>query len=210
MVYGVAMALLEAAVVVYMRYLYYPDTPLEIFPLKFLSVYDTVVELSRELATVVMIIAVAWLAEMRSATRRFAAFVFVFGIWDLFYYVWLKVLMGWPRHWLEWDVLFLIPTVWLGPWICPVLISVLFIVWGYWIMSDSNAKDLTRRGVLWFVVGALLGLVAFMQPAIRELLVGGMEGLGRYVPGTFWWWMFVPSLALMGYGLMQVKSEALE
>ncbi len=62
-VYSVAMALLESAVVVYMRRLYYSDSPLDIFPLKFLDSYDTVLELSREAATVVMILTVALLAE---------------------------------------------------------------------------------------------------------------------------------------------------
>ncbi len=38
--YAVAMALLESAVVVYMRRLYYPDNPLDLFPLQFLSSYD--------------------------------------------------------------------------------------------------------------------------------------------------------------------------
>ena len=70
-VYAVAMALLESAVVVYMRRLYYPDNPLEIFPLRFLDSYDTVLELSREAATVVMILTVALMAERSSRTRSF-------------------------------------------------------------------------------------------------------------------------------------------
>ncbi len=51
-VFAVAMANLEAAVVVYMRQLYYASNPREIFPLQFLNSYDTVLELSREAATV--------------------------------------------------------------------------------------------------------------------------------------------------------------
>ena len=126
-VYAIAMALLESAVVVYIRRLYYPDNPLELFPLQFLNTYDPLLELSREAATVIMILTVALLAERSSLTRSFAAFVFVFGVWDLFYYYWLKVLIGWPRSWLAWDVLFLTPGVWLGPWICPAMIALLFV-----------------------------------------------------------------------------------
>ena len=59
--FALAMANLEAAVVVYMRYLYYADDPLSIFPLKFLNEYDTVLELGREAATVIMILTVATL-----------------------------------------------------------------------------------------------------------------------------------------------------
>ncbi|MEZ6061694.1 MAG: hypothetical protein R3C19_15205 [Planctomycetaceae bacterium] len=200
-VYSVAMALLEAAVVVYMRKLYYPDDPLQIFPLKFLSAYDAVLELSREAATVAMILAVAFLAERTSQTRTFAAFVFVFGVWDLFYYLWLKVLMGWPVSWLEWDVLFLIPSVWLGPWLCPAMISVLFIAWGYFTLQSTRNICFTRNSVAVFVAGAVLGLVAFLQPAAGELSAGGMAQLSQYTPGDFWWWLFVPALAIMAAGL---------
>ena len=98
--YAIAMALLEAVVVVYMRQLYYPENPLDLFPLQFLDAYDPLVELGREAATVVMILTVALLAERESATRCFAAFVFVFGVWDLLYYFWLKVLIaGRCRGW---------------------------------------------------------------------------------------------------------------
>ena len=82
-IYAVAMALLESAVVVYMRLLYYPENPQELFPLDFLNSYDAMVELSRELATVVMILTVALLAERKSLTRSFAAFVFVFEDIDI-------------------------------------------------------------------------------------------------------------------------------
>lgn len=196
-VYAVAMALLESAVVIYMRHLYYAANPLEIFPLRFLDSYDTVLELSREVATVVMILTVALLADRSSRTRTFAAFVFVFGVWDLFYYFWLKVLLGWPVSWLEWDVLFLIPSVWLGPWICPAMISVLFIVWGAWTLGSNNNISLTPRSTAMFVTGAALGLIAFLQPAAHVLIDGGVTKLAEYTPGSFWWWLFIPGYLLM-------------
>jgi len=97
----------------HLRHLYYPLDPQRLFPLVLLSHADLALELARELATVVMIVAVAVLAE-RGWVRRFAAFVFVFGLWDLGYYAWLKLVLDWPLHWLEWDVLFLIPWPWFG------------------------------------------------------------------------------------------------
>ncbi len=200
-VYSLAMALLEAAVVVYMRRLYYDSNPLEIFPLRFLDSYDTVLELSREAATVAMILTVALLADRSSRMRTFAAFVFVFGVWDLFYYFWLKVLMGWPQSWLEWDVLFLIPTVWLGPWMCPALISLLFIAWGAWTLSSDTPITFTPRSLVLFVVGAGLGLACFLQPAMAVLIGGGIAELTSYTPGSFWWWLFVPAYLLMACGL---------
>jgi hypothetical protein len=150
-IYALAMALLESAVVVYLRRLYYPEHPLEIFPLQFLGAYDAGVELSREVATIVMLLTVAALAERSSLTRCFAVFVYMFGIWDIFYYVWLKVLMGWPTSWLEWDVLFLIPIVWLGPWICPAMISLLFIAWGWWTLRSSEEISFTAGSLSLFL-----------------------------------------------------------
>lgn len=206
--FAVAMALLESAVVVYMRRLYYPEDPMELFPLSFLNSYDPILELSREVATIVMIVTVALLAERRNWTRSFAAFVFVFGIWDLFYYFWLKVLMDWPRTILEWDVLFLIPMIWLGPWICPALIALLFIVWGGWVLQSRQELALTFRGLGIFVLGAVLGLISFMQPAGAVMLESGtdsLEQLSQYMPGQFWWWLYIPSLIMMAIGLAMTK-----
>ena len=203
--YAIAMALLESAVVVYMRRLYYPDNPLELFPLHFLNDYDPLLELCREVATIVMIVTVALLAEKRSMTHRFAAFVFVFGLWDLFYYVWLKVLIDWPQRWLEWDVLFLIPSVWLGPWICPTAIAVLFVAWGSWTLLSSREVALTRTSTTMFVIGATLGLLTFMQPAFAH----GSETLSSYTPGAFWWWLFIPSYVLMAAAFASTIRTAL-
>ncbi len=197
-IYAVAMALLEAAVVVYMRRLYYPDNPLELFPLHFLNDFDPLLELSREVATMVMILTVALLAERRSLTRSFAAFVFVFGVWDLFYYVWLKILIGWPQRWLEWDILFLLPRVWLGPWICPAVIALLFIIWGSWTLLAQRETMFTITSSTLFVAGAGLGLATFMQPAIAN----GTETLSSYLPGAFWWWLFLPSYLLMAVAFL--------
>lgn len=201
--FAIAMALLEAAVVVYMRRLYYPENPLELFPMLFLDQYDPTLEISREVATIVMILTVAFLAGQKTLTRKFAAFVFVFGTWDLFYYVWLKVLMDWPRSWLEWDVLFLIPMVWLGPWICPAAISVLFIFWGAkTLMSDRDVR-FTPASTATFVIGAALGLIAFMQPPLSV----PTEELKQYMPGNFWWWLFGISYAMMAAGFLMNKER---
>lgn len=217
--YSIAMALLEAAVVVYMRQLYYPQNPLKLFPLRFLQDYDPILELSREVATVVMILTVALLAERKTLTRSFAAFVYLFGVWDLFYYVWLKALIDWPRTWLEWDVLFLIPMVWLGPWICPAIISLLFIFWGGWVLASScestprksTPRDVrfTGRSLFVFSLGAALGLLSFMQPVLSQgaLLENGSKALASYMPGEFWWWLYGISYVLMTGGLVMTTRN---
>ncbi len=115
---------------------------------------------------------VALLAEHRRPVRTFAAFVFVFGgsLWDIFYYAWLKLLIDWPSSWLEWDVLFLIPWIWLGPWICPVLIALAFVVWGFRVLRSGEAPPLSAMSLNLFVAGSLLCLTAFL--AIELARVG--------------------------------------
>ena len=117
--YAIAMAQVEAALVIYLRRLYYADDPLTLFPLTMMPNPDLATEVARELATIVMIAGVAFLHAKRG-TRVFAAFLYVFGLWDIAYYGWLKLMLGWPTSWLEWDVLFLIPWPLLGPWLAAI------------------------------------------------------------------------------------------
>jgi hypothetical protein len=204
--YALAMALVEAAVVVHLRHLYYPADPQALFPLVLLSPADLQLELARELATVVMIGAVAVLAE-RGAARRFAAFVFVFGLWDLGYYAWLELVLGWPRSWLEWDVLFLIPWPWFGPWLAPALIALLFTLWGGWMLAGTRAPRWTRGNLLLFVAGAALGLGAFLAPG-GWLLPGGEAAFRGYLPAAFAWPLFLAGFAAMAAGLLRAWRQA--
>jgi hypothetical protein len=191
-----------------MRRLYYPGNPLDLFPLAFLNEYDPRLELSREFSTIAMIVAVAMLAEQKTRTRQFAAFVFVFGLWDLFYYVWLKVLIDWPRTWLEWDVLFLIPAVWLGPWICPAMIALLFTIWGgYALLTDRLVRFRLTSAIL-FLTGSIFGLVAFFQPAISFTANDPDASLAEFMPGAFWWWLFIPAFIMMVAGLAMTVPKA--
>jgi hypothetical protein len=203
--YAIAMANIEAAIVVHLRSLYYPANPLEIFPLNLMTHRDLAIELSRELATVVMIIAVAVLAE-RQIVRRFAAFVFVFGMWDIFYYAWLKIMIGWPVSWGEWDVLFLIPWPWLGPWITPALIALLFTAWSSRILLSSDEYLFSKSQLLIFMLGALLGLASFMLPA-AHLLADGEQAFQGYQPGSFNWGLYTTGFILMATSLFRVLKN---
>jgi len=78
-------------------------------------------EQGREIATIVMLAAVAWLAAPR-LLPRLGAFLVVFGIWDIAYYIALYALLRWPPSVTTLDLLFLIPP---GPWwIQPVWVPV--------------------------------------------------------------------------------------
>src|SRR5690349_14247608 len=107
--FSIAMAALESAVVVYLRALYYPDG----FSVAFRLIDESIVkvELLRELATIIMLLAIGQLAG-KTFNERFAYFLLSFAVWDIFYYGWLKVLIDWPSTLLDWDILFLIPFTW--------------------------------------------------------------------------------------------------
>jgi hypothetical protein len=198
--FALAMAWFEAALVVYLRTALHPENVVELFPLRLMPVWLWRIELGRELSTLVMLAAVALLAE-RSSTRRAAAFLYLFGLWDILYYVWLEVMIGWPQSWMEWDVLFLIPWVWLGPWICPALIAVVFVVWGARALGSSATLRFSRWGMALLVAGGLLALLSFLEPAARVILENGVDALDGYSPGEFLWLACVPGVVLMAAGL---------
>ena len=87
------------------------------------------VETVREAATIVMLVAIAWLAAHRW-TRRLGAFLIAFGTWDLTYYLWLRVILHWPASLLTRDIFFLIPVPWIGPVLTPLVISLLLVLGG--------------------------------------------------------------------------------
>jgi hypothetical protein len=122
--YAVSMGYLEAAVVYYLRALYYPEG--FSFPLKTLPSGTLFVEITREAATMCMLACVAFIAGRRF-WERFGWFVIAFGVWDIAYYIWLKVLLDWPASFFEPDILFLIPAPWIGPVIAPALVSLVMI-----------------------------------------------------------------------------------
>jgi len=204
--FSISMAQVEASLVVHLRSIYYPENPLEIFPLMLLTHRDLAIEFIRELATVMMILSVALLAA-RGFTRVFAAFVYVFGLWDLFYYLWLKIMIGWPVSWFEWDVLFLIPWPWLGPWLTPALIALLFVVWGGRVLTSPDEVRFSRSTAVLFVAGALLALMAFLLPAV-PLLLQGEEAFRGYQPDDFRWGLFIPGYILMIASLWRIASDS--
>ena len=89
--------------------------------------YFLTIEMYREVATIVMIVAVALLAAW-GWRERIAMFFWVFALWDIFYYAGLKVTIDWPDHLTTPDVLFLLPVPWLAEVWFPLLVSTLFVL----------------------------------------------------------------------------------
>jgi len=161
LIYSISMALLESAVVVYLRKLYYPsgfDFPLRAMPMELAGV-----EIAREAATILMILTVAWLAG-KSSWTRFAWFLFIFAIWDLFYYVFLYVFIDWPLSLMDWDILFLIPLVWTGPVWSPLVLVFLMILLASALLHYNHKWESPISKGQWMsiLLGCILVLWAFM------------------------------------------------
>ena len=163
LLFGVAMAYVEAMVVVYLRELLYPEG--FSFPLKLMPLNLIAMELFRELTSIVMLVAVAAIAG-KKFWERFGYFIILFGIWDIFYYIWLKVTIDWPSSFFDWDILFLIPIPWIGPVIAPVLVALLMVIIGLSITS-LFVRGYTFRptALTWVlsVVGTTALLFSFMR-----------------------------------------------
>ena len=167
-IFSVAMAALESAVVVYLRALYYPDGFSVAFRL--IDAHIIQVELLRELATLVMLVTIGYLAG-KSFAERMAYFLLSFAVWDIFYYGWLKVLIDWPASIMEWDILFLIPFTWLGPVLAPILCSLTMILLSLVLLRHNRAVP----PLVWscLIGGSLLILCTFMVDYGRLIIANG-------------------------------------
>lgn len=195
--FAVAMAWVESAVVFYLRTLINRIEPYQPNPLPEFGGLARA-ELIRELATIIMLFTVGWLAGKRPRTRL-GYFLVAFGVWDIFYYVFLKVLTGWPHSLLDWDILFLIPLPWWGPVLAPVCIAVLMIVWGTFVTQWECSGVAARTNWLAWVAsaaGAGLALYAFMADAISRSHLG-IDALRNALPTHFHWPLFLFALLLM-------------
>jgi hypothetical protein len=160
--FAIAMGFMESAVVVYLRELYYKTS--FVFPLKQISPFIAKVEFFREIATIVMLVSCGIIAG-KNKIQRFAYFVFAFAIWDIFYYVFLYVCLGWPQSLCTWDILFLIPVPWVGPVWAPCLLSLLMIAGAVFIIfqTDKPVHFKIQRSSWWLLIsGAIVCIVSFM------------------------------------------------
>ena len=192
----IALAYIESAVVVYLRALYYPRG--FGFPLQEMSLLVYLTEAGREAATIVVLTAVACLAE-KTHKGRFFLFLYGFGIWDIFYYVWLKALVNWPATLLDWDVLFLIPLPWVAPVLSPILISLLFIT----VAVSANHLAARCMSKPFGLVDRLL-LFAAAIAIVASFLWKTRSVTEQEVPRDFPWWLWGIGVSL-GLGVFLAR-----
>lgn len=162
------MAYLESAIVVYLRGMYGIENLLS--DINFTPDKYTIIEIGREAATIVMLVLIAMISG-NSRQKKFGYFFLAFGIWDIFYYIWLYVFIQWPKSLMDWDVLFLIPLPWWGPVISPILISVILITTGYLLIKEINYK-ITLIDLTIISISVITLLYTFVEDSIIIILTG--------------------------------------
>ncbi|HEV2494180.1 MAG TPA: hypothetical protein VG204_14030 [Terriglobia bacterium] len=202
LLFGISFGYVEAAVVVYLRVLNEPlrqqfhleRGPDDLFPVVTLDQLKAVspdtlrllkTEVAREAATLVMLGTVA-LCLCANLRQWVASFVILFGVWDIAFYAFLRLLIGWPRSVLTWDLLYLIPVPWVGPVLAPVLVSLSMIGAGFVVLvREWTGKPVHLGPVNWLgiVAGGLIIVLAFTWDH-RNIMAGGM-------PNPFNWPMFI-------------------
>ncbi len=201
--FGISFGYVEAAVVVYLRSIYdpvrvklHPDRkPRDLFPLiSPQQLADAgpenprrlVIEIGREAATMAMLAGVA-LACGRTFYQSVAAFAVAFGVWDIAFYGFLKLMIRWPESLGTWDILFLIPLPWIGPVWAPVLVAATMIVCGLISLGNGGLR-ISRLSWLGILGGALVIVLAFVWD-YRNIAAGGM-------PNAFNWPLFLAGEAI--------------
>ena len=174
-VLAVSLAYIEACVVVYLREViaplrkvYFPTAVDELLPL--LSTQQLaeagdqyprllVVEVSREMTPIFVLLAMAWGLRRRKGDVV-GFFVLGFGVWDIFYYVFLKLLLDWPASLATWDVLFLIPTAWVAPVWAPLAVAATLVLTGLAILYRTGGAPARKQPLpAWLMVAAGIGLI---------------------------------------------------
>lgn len=209
-IFCIAMGVLEAIVVIYLRKIYYPagfD-----FPIKFLSPDLLLTEWIREIATIVMLMVLGIMAG-KDNLQRFLYFLFSFAIWDITYYVALKAFLDWPASLFTWDILFLIPLPWLSPVLAPVICSITMIFFAIsfvWLKNTYRAFKIKLYEWGLILLGATFIFVSFILDYFKLLLQSNFSLtetnsiLSGFVPTNFNWLLFGIGETLILYGIVSV------
>lgn len=202
--FAIGMAWVESATVYYLRLLVDRIDPYQPNPLPIRGAIGAV-ELVREAATLVMLLTLGAVAG-QTRQKRLAYTAIAFGVWDIFYYLFLRLMTAWPRSVFDWDILFLLPLPWWGPVLAPVSIALLMIVWGTLATQFADrAAAAPANAAPWVLslLGAVLALYVFMSDSLH-LVHRGLDATRLVLPQRFNWSLFAVALALMAMPVVQI------
>jgi hypothetical protein len=198
--FAIAFAWVESAVVHYLHIHFYPGG--FSFPLVRWEMKLVLVETGREISTIIVLIAMAYFAAT-GWWRRFAFFIFCFGVWDIFYYLWLVLFERWPESLFAPDLLFLVPVPWAAPVLAPVLVSVFLIITAVVIvLSEERAGRFAPNWAHILLVSAAwaLILVSFLLDSAKIIETGET--------GPYRWDIFLFGLLLWAAPLIKLGVAA--
>jgi len=220
-IFAISLAFLEAAVVIYLRQIYYPQGfqfSLEVT----LTNRMFYIEILRELSTLIIIIFAALLSGQKFMDR-FAYFIYIFAIWDIFYYIFLKLTTDWPSSFLTWDVLFFIPVPWTAPVLFPIISSVTMIVISIFLYNLYQKYSLSNLSKLeWSLLStsAFIIFISFIWGYLQvifenfDLIIKGTSPSSissGYIPARFFWEIFIMgellSIAALLFIFRRVRSK---
>ena len=223
----IALGYVESAVVIYMREILYPAGFQ--FPLAPMEMDLAVTEIFREFATLVILVCIGMIAG-RNFSEGFAWFLYSFAIWDIFYYVFLKLLIGWPESLMTWDILFMIPTTWVGPVITPVIVSFTMILLAIILVNYNRKTEKVKiNWIEWcfLIAGSVILILSWTWDysafilehyTFREIWTVPGDELyivaSQYIPRKFYWGIFCAGEGVILAGILflvkrlSVKREA--
>ncbi len=217
--FSIAMGFMESAVVIYLRELYYPGGFK--FPLVPIPPSIALTEFLREAATLVMLVTIGWIAG-KNTTQRFCFFLFCFAVWDIFYYIFLKLFLNWPESIFTPDILFLIPVPWVGPVIAPCIASLTMIILMLLVVYYHEKNifvSINRKEWILLLTGTLVMITAFTQdyfnyisnnhtsawnPSSEHKL---FEEFLNYVPQSFNWILFLAGELLLLTAIIYMRKR---
>jgi hypothetical protein len=214
--FSIAMGFMETAIVIYLRKIYYPSGFQ--FPLIPIDPGIALIEFLREAATIIMLVGIGILTG-KTSSQKFAFFVYSFAIWDLFYYLFLKLFLGWPESLFTWDILFLIPVPWVGPVLAPCIVSLTMIVLTVSVIySEAKGYETRvkiREWLLWSF-GSTVVIFSFVLDYFKYMnqnnsakhiwTLSSKEALfneiTNYIPANYNWWIFSLGEVLIILGIV--------
>ncbi|MBU4445552.1 hypothetical protein KJ656_10795 [bacterium] len=222
-VFGIALGFLEAIVVIYLRDMYYPQG--FGFPLSPVAPRMYLAELIRELSTIIMLLVLGYLVG-KTTIQKLSYFFYSFAVWDIVYYIVLKMFLNWPSSLLTWDVLFLIPMPWLGPVIAPLIVSISMIcASGLLLILEDQKNTIKLKSTDWalLLIGAGLIFTSFIWNYSTLIIRGGffssfwtlannqefLKIVYDYKPDFFNWPVFVIGevLIFLATGLVFIRHH---
>jgi hypothetical protein len=220
-VFAVSMGFFESAIVIYLREIIYPNG--FAFPLQPIGRMLATTEILREAFSLLMLLSIGILVG-KSTITRLAYFLYSFAVWDIFYYIFLKILINWPESLMTMDILFLLPVTWAGPVVAPLILSFLMILLALLILYFSARNDqvhLKAHELVMLITGSVITIISFTQDYTRFILshysVADIWSLPskdifkfsvQYDPGNFFWPIFIVGvvLILIGIGLFTKRN----